>query len=106
MYYFLAIFKEDETDIKIITEHRVVDDKLVTLPSNNYVKSLAEEIINLSHQNNLFHNDIKRIGLKIEKPGLIGYETVETLKTDLETKFGFEAIINNDYEKLLEQLIK
>lgn len=49
MYYFLAIFKENETDIKIITEEKVIDDKNVSLPSNNYVKSLAEEIIELSH---------------------------------------------------------
>ena len=106
MYYFLAIFKEDETDIKIITEHRVVDDKLVTLPNNNYVKSLAEEIINLSHQNNLFHNDIKKIGLKIDNPEAINYDTVTTLKYDMESTFGFEAIIHDDREDLLIQLIK
>ncbi|PTK89539.1 hypothetical protein [Staphylococcus gallinarum] len=105
MYYFLAIYNGNQTEIKIITENSSIDNKKLSI-KNNYVKSLADEIINLSHQNNLFHNDIKRIGLKIEEPGLIGYETVETLKTDLETKFGFEAIINNDYEKLLEQLIK
>ncbi|MDW5472530.1 hypothetical protein ACWKSJ_00545 [Staphylococcus equorum] len=106
MYYFLAIFKENETDIKIITEESVVDDNHVSLPSNNYVKSLAEEIIELSHQNNLFHNDIKRIGLKIDDPELIGYNTVESLKSDMASTFGFEAIIHNDYEDLLVQLIK
>lgn len=106
MYYFLAVFKENETDIKIITEHRVVDDKHVSLPTNNYVKSLAEEIIDLSHQNNLFHNDIKRIGLKIDDPEFIGYDTITTLKNDMESTFGFEAIIHNEYEELLVQLIK
>ena len=30
MYYFLAIFKENETDIKIITEKKVIDDKNVS----------------------------------------------------------------------------
>jgi hypothetical protein len=29
MYYFLAIFKENETDIKIITEEKVIDDKVL-----------------------------------------------------------------------------
>ncbi|MBU0439323.1 hypothetical protein [Staphylococcus succinus] len=106
MYYFLAIFKEKETDIKIITEQSVVDDKSVSVPSNHYVKSLAEEIIELSHQNNLFHNDIKRIGLKIDNPEQIGYDTVQSLKHDMEKTFGFEAIIHNNYEELLVQLIK
>ena len=106
MYYFLAIFKENETDIKIITEEKIIDDKNVSLPSNNYVKSLAEEIIELSHQNNLFHNDIQRIGLQIDDPERIGYITVETLKDDMESTFGFEAIIHNNYDDLLSQLIK
>lgn len=65
MYYFLAIFKENETDIKIITEEKVIDD-----------------------------------------PELIGYNTVESLKSDMVSTFGFEAIIHNDYEDLLVQLIK
>ena len=53
MYYFLAIFKENETDIKIITEEKVIDDKNVSLPSNNYVKSLADRKstrLNSSHE--------------------------------------------------------
>ncbi len=106
MYYFLAIFKENETDIKIITEESVVDDKNVSLPRDNYVQALAEEIIELSHQNNLFHNDLKGIGLNIENPELIGYNSIESLKRDMESTFGFEAIIHNDYEDLLVQLIK
>ncbi|WP_210137605.1 hypothetical protein [Staphylococcus sp. GDH8C109P] len=106
MNYFLAIFKGKETDIKIITETKVIDEKSVSVPSHNYVKSLAEEIIELSHQNNLFHNDIKGIGLNIDDPEHIGYNSVESLKNDMTSTFGFEAIINNDYEDLLVQLMK
>ena len=106
MNYFLAIFKGKETDIKIITETKVIDEKSVSVPSQNYVKSLAEEIIELSHQNNLFHNDIKSIGLSIDNPEHIGYNSVASLKHDMTSTFGFEAIIDNDYEELLVQLMK
>ncbi len=106
MYYFLAIFKGKETDIKIITEAKVIDEKNVSVLSHNYVKALAEEIIELSHQNNLFHNDIKSIGLSIDNPEHIGYNSVASLKHDMTSTFGFEAIIDNDYEELLVQLMK
>ncbi|MGD6769345.1 hypothetical protein VQ049_03170 [Staphylococcus arlettae] len=106
MNYFLALYKGNETEIKIISEESVLDDKNVSLSNNDYVKSLANEIIELSHQNNLFHNDIQRIGLQIDDPEPIGYITVETLKDDMESTFGFEAIIHNNYDDLLSQLIK
>ena len=106
MNYFLALYKGDETEIKIITEQSVIDDKNVSIPSNNYVKSLASEIIELSHQNNLFHNDIQSIGLQIDSLELIGYNTVKSLKDDMTSTFGFEAIIHNNYDDLLSKLIK
>ena len=106
MNYFLAIVNEHATDIKIITEDKVLDDKLVSLPNNEYVRALADEIIELSHQNNLYHNDIKRIGLKVDDISLIGYGDIKSLHRDLESTFGFEAVINDDYEALLVQLTK
>src|SRR5699024_12881598 len=106
MYYFLAIFKGKETDIKIITEAKVIDEKNVSVPSHNYVKALAEEIIELSHQNNLFHNDIKSIGLSIDNTEHIGYNCVASFKHDMTSTFGFEAIIDYDYEEMLVQLMK
>ncbi|PHK48474.1 hypothetical protein [Staphylococcus edaphicus] len=106
MYAFLAIQKEHETIIKIITEATVVDSKQVALSSNPYVQSLADAMIELSHENNLFHNDIQRIGLNIGNIEAIGYDTHELLKSDLEATFGFEAIVQSDYEALLNRLIQ
>src|SRR5699024_5526313 len=106
MYYFLAILKGKETDIKIITEAKVIDEKNVSTLTHNYVKALAEEIIEISHQNNLLHNNIKSIGLSIDNPEHISYNSVASLKHDMTSTFGFEAIIDNDYEELLVQLMK
>src|SRR5699024_4802061 len=105
MYYFLAIFKGKETDIKIITEAKVIDEKNVSVPSHNYVKTLTEDIIEVSNQNKLINNDIKSIGLSIDNPEHIGYNSVALLKHDMTSTFGFEAIIDNDYEELLVQLM-
>ncbi len=106
MYYFVAIFKDNETEIQIVSEESIIDDKRITIPNENYVNALAEEIIELSHQNQLYHNDIKRIGLCINDYTLVGYDTMDALQKDLASTFGFEAIIDNNYEHLLAALIK
>ncbi|MBF0813838.1 hypothetical protein IR133_08915 [Staphylococcus saprophyticus] len=106
MYYFVAIFKDNETEIQIISEESIIDDKRITIPNENYVNALAEEIIELAHQNQLYHNDIKRIGLSINDYKVIGYDTMDELQKDLASTFGFEAIIDNNYEHLLAKLIK
>ncbi|MFQ3845014.1 hypothetical protein AABD41_10785 [Staphylococcus pseudoxylosus] len=106
MYYFVAIFKDNETEIQIISEESIIDDKHITIPNDNYVNALAEEIIELSHQNQLYHNDIKRIGLCINDYKVVGYDTIDALQKDLASTFGFEAIIDNNYEHLLAALIK
>ncbi|CEF19851.1 hypothetical protein [Staphylococcus xylosus] len=106
MYYFVAILKDNETEIQIISEENIIDDKRITIPNKNYVHALAEEIIELSHQNQLYHNDIKRIGLCTNDYKVVGYDTTEALQKDLASTFGFEAIIDNNYEHLLAKLIK
>lgn len=106
MYYFVAILKDNETEIQIISEENIIDDKHITIPNKNYVHALAEEIIELSHQNQLYHNDIKRIGLCTNEYKVVGYDTTEALQKDLASTFGFEAIIDNNYEHLLAKLIK
>ncbi|MGW7976779.1 hypothetical protein BU116_04195 [Staphylococcus xylosus] len=106
MYYFVAIFKDNETEIQIISEESIIDDKRITIPNENYVNALAEEIIELSHQNQLYHNDIKRIGLSINDYKVVGYDTMDELQKDLASTFGFEAIIDNNYEHLLTKLVK
>ncbi len=37
---------------------------------------------------------------------VVGYDTTEVLQKDLASTFGFEAIIDNNYEHLLAKLIK
>ncbi|KTT85811.1 hypothetical protein RSA37_11300, partial [Mammaliicoccus sciuri] len=68
------------------------------------VEYLAKAIIELSHRNSLFHNDINGIGLLISNIGEIYYKDINRLKNDLESTFGFKAIIESNYETLILNL--
>lgn len=104
MYYFLASYNGDTTTISIITKEKVIDEKETYINVDNYVESLAKAIIELSHRNSLFHNDINGIGLLISNIGEIYYKDINRLKNDLESTFGFKAIIESKYDTLILNL--
>lgn len=104
MYYFLASYNGDTTTISIITKEKVIDEKETYINVDNYVEYLARAIIELSHRNSLFHNDINGIGLLISNIGEIYYKDINRLKNDLESTFGFKAIIESNYETLILNL--
>ncbi|KTT86816.1 hypothetical protein RSA37_11640, partial [Mammaliicoccus sciuri] len=68
------------------------------------VEYLAKSIIELSHQNNLYNNDIQGIGLLISNINEIHYKDINRLKNDLESTFGFKAIIESNYDTLIFNL--
>lgn len=106
MNYFLAEYDQLETKISIITdEHKVIDSKKVNISDENYIQHLAQELIELSHDNKLYHNDITGIGMKIEDYHSIYFNNEKQLKKELESVFGFKAFVNRNYKELLSQLI-
>ncbi|MEB7462798.1 hypothetical protein [Staphylococcus succinus] len=107
MQYFVANFSNLETQLSIIDDNnKTIDQQTVQIATENYVKDLAHYLIELSHQNNLYHDDIKGIGLCITDVELIHYDNKARLIEDLENTFGFKAIINAHHETLINQLTK
>ncbi|PNZ57902.1 hypothetical protein CD110_10605 [Staphylococcus casei] len=107
MQYFVANFSNLETQLSIIDDkNKTIDQQTVQIAPENYVKDLAQYLIELSHQNNLYHDDIKGIGLRMSDIELIHYEDKARLIEALENTFGFKAIIHAHYETLINQLTK
>ncbi|PTI75178.1 hypothetical protein BU064_11740 [Staphylococcus succinus] len=107
MQYFVANFSNLETQLSIIDDkNKTIDQQTVQIAPENYVKDLAQYLIELSHQNNLYHDDIKGIGLRMSDIELIHYDDKSSLIEALENTFGFKAIIHAHYETLINQLTK
>ena len=87
MQYFVADFLNPNTQLSIIDgKGEIIDQQTVRLEPSEYVNQLAEYLIELSHENHLYHDDIKAIGLSIENVNSIDYTDVTQLVTELESK--------------------
>lgn len=107
MQYFVADFLNPNTQLSIIDgQGEIIDQQTVRIEPTEYVNQLAEYIIELSHENHLYHDDIKAIGLSITDISAINYSELAQLKTDLESKFGFSAYIEQDHDNLVHSLIQ
>lgn len=107
MQYFVADFFNPNTQLSIIDgQGEIIDQQTVRIEPTQYVNQLAEYIIELSHENHLYHDDIKAIGLNITDIESINYTDLEQLKADLESKFGFSAIVDKDHDTLVKSLVE
>lgn len=107
MNYFVAQFGAEETKLVIIDKHKkVIDSSFATLDDNNYVKQLADSLIELAHKNDLYHDDLNGIGLIINDIKQINYFDNKTLINDLESTFNFKAILEDNYDALIDNIVK
>jgi hypothetical protein len=107
MNYFVAQFGAEETKLVIIDKHKkVIDSSFATLDDNNYVKQLADSLIELAHKNDLYHDDLNGIGLIINDIKQINYFDNEALINDLESTFNFKAILEDNYDALIDNIVK
>ncbi|HJF66722.1 hypothetical protein [Staphylococcus kloosii] len=107
MNYFVAQFGAEETKLVIIDKHKkVIDSSSATLDDNNYVKQLADSLIELAHKNDLYHDDLNGIGLIINDIKQINYFDNKTLINDLESTFNFKAILEDNYDALIDNIVK
>lgn len=107
MNYFVAQFGAEETKLVIIDKHKkVIDSSSATLDDNNYVKQLADSLIELAHKNDLYHDDLNGIGLIINDIKQINYFDNKTLINDLEFTFNFKAILEDNYDALIDNIVK
>ncbi|WP_323703466.1 hypothetical protein [Mammaliicoccus sp. Dog046] len=107
MNYFLANYQQSKTELNIITDTgNTIASKEVELSDKDYVKQLAKEIIELSHEYDLYHNDLNGIGLVIKDFKDIHYTSEASLISDLESTFGFKAVVDSDSESLISTLTK
>lgn len=107
MNYFVAQFGAEETKLVIIDKHKkVIDSTKAALDNDNYVKQLADSLIELAHKNELYHDDLNGVGLIINDIKQINYTDQETLINDLESTFNFKAILEDNYDALIDNIVK
>ncbi|WP_152655705.1 hypothetical protein [Oceanobacillus sp. CFH 90083] len=105
MYIFLAEYKGSITTISILShDSKIIATRDVTISSTDYVQTLTKELIELSHEQELYHNDISGIGVVIDY-SIINYTSEAALITDLESSFGFKSIVNSNRSTVVESLL-
>lgn len=89
MHYFYAEYAP-MTTISILTPNG--DEKAsrqVSIFKESFVNDLTEKMIKLSHEQNLYHNDIFAIGVVIDAEQMLGRQSKEQLQQELEASFSF-----------------
>jgi len=105
MHGFLAQFQLERSKISIINDNgETIAKKYVFIPKENFINNLTTEMIELSHEHNLFHNDIAGIGL-ISNVSDVKYSSKDKLIQDLENSFSFKAIVESTVESTKEKLL-
>src|SRR5699024_1874287 len=106
MHYFYAEYGP-MTTISILTLNG--DEKAsrqVSVSKESFVNDLTEKMIELSHEQNLYHDDIFAIGVVVDAVETLGKESKEQLHQELEDSFGFTAFIDSDKKVVLKKLLE
>ncbi|GAB2535872.1 hypothetical protein GCM10026983_04100 [Gracilibacillus alcaliphilus] len=105
MQAFLAKYQRNESTISIINEFgETIASRIVHLPLERLVASLTEEIVNLSHEHGLYHEDISAIGLAVNIENT-PYSSKERLVKALEDSFRLKALVDADMSSTKESVL-
>ncbi|WP_077324097.1 hypothetical protein [Virgibacillus siamensis] len=106
MHYFYAEYGPITT-ISILTPNG--DKKAsrqVSVSKESFVNDLTEKMIELSHEQNLYHNDICAIGVVVDATEMLNWESKKQLQQELEASFSFTAVVDPDKKVVLKKLLE
>lgn len=106
MYCFFAEYAP-LTTISILTSNGDVKaSRKVFVSKETFVNNLTEKMIELSHEQGLYHNDIFAIGVVVDAEEMLGQESKEQLQKDLEASFGFTSVVDSDKNLVQKKLLQ
>ncbi|SFA93919.1 hypothetical protein SAMN04488072_10428 [Lentibacillus halodurans] len=106
MHGFLAEYVSSTTKISIINaDGKITASQEVLIPKDSYVQILTKEMIEFSHEQKLYHNDIFAIGVAVDPVDTLGFQSYEQFKKELESSFGFSAVVDPDMDNVKKQLL-
>ncbi|PWU67332.1 MULTISPECIES: hypothetical protein [Gracilibacillus] len=105
MYSFLAEYSPTCTALSILDKDGMtLVTREVHIPKPSFVKILTREMIQLAHEQQLFHNDISKIGVVIDSVESLNIK-IEQFIEDLETSFGFQAEVGLNKDSVKSSLL-
>ncbi|WP_411954333.1 hypothetical protein ACKXGF_14145 [Alkalibacillus sp. S2W] len=105
MHIFLAEYKSSTTTISILDQKgKAIANRDVEIPEYSFVNKLTKELIELSHEQELYHDDIFGIGV-VANYGTLKFQSKEEFQQHLESSFGFLAVVDVNKENVIENLL-
>jgi len=107
MYGFFAEYVSSQKTILFIldSEGNTIASRDVQIGKETFVQSLTSDMIDFSHEQDLYHNDIFAIGVVVNPTKSLGWETEKQFQKEVEKFFGFSAIVGEDSNKVIKRLL-
>jgi|SRR5699024_1384730 len=107
MYGFFAEYVSPEkTVISILDpDGKTIASRDVRIAKASFIQSLTNEMITLSHEQELYHNDIFGIGIIVNPTRTLEWETEQQFKRDVEASFGFKAFVGESRDAVKSWLL-
>lgn len=107
MYGFFAEYVSPEkTMISILDPNgNTIASRDVRIAKTSFIQSLTNEMITLSHEQELYHNDIVGIGIIVNPTKTLEWETEQQFKRDVEASFGFKAFVGESQDAVKSWLL-
>ncbi|WP_080875962.1 hypothetical protein [Oceanobacillus timonensis] len=106
MHCFLAEYAPTETTISILASTGDVNaSRKVSISKASFVNDLTKEMIELSHEQGLYHHDIFAIGVVVDAKEMLERES-EQLQKELVSSFRFTSVVDPDEKFVRKKLLQ
>jgi|SRR5699024_1058805 len=106
MHSFFAVISSSSATISILDQHGTVEaERKIDIARQSLVRDFTEKMIDLSHEQELYHNDISAIGVIADPTRDLGWDSEQQFKQDLEASFGFPAIVGLNENEVKSELV-
>src|SRR5699024_11261076 len=95
MYGFFAEYVSFQKTILSIldSEGNTIASRDVQIGKETFVQSLTSDMVDLSHEQDLYHNDIFAIGVVVNPTKSLGWEAEQQFLKEIEKFFCFFSIV-------------
>lgn len=106
MHCFLAEYAPIETTISILASNGDVNaSRKVSISKESFINDLTKKMIELSHEQGLYHHDIFAIGVVVDAKEMLGRGS-EQLQKELASSFGFTSVVDSDENIVRKKLLQ
>ncbi|MFD1067073.1 hypothetical protein [Oceanobacillus locisalsi] len=106
MHCFLAEYAPKETTISILASTGDVNaSRKVYISQASFVTDLTNKMIELSHEQGLYHHDIFAIGVIVDAKEMLGRESKQ-LQQELASSFGFTSVVDSNENIVRKKLLQ